>query len=249
MDRTAVEAMEAIVGRSMKIEVDGKIFARDGRESFQRVLYEPEPETVTIHTLTGLVDFVRANVDKLDFKKHLAVVKSPTEVFLLSALSGEGRKRDEIIHIEVDDKMRNYTFGQYQEIEGFIISLTSLFEDSPDREKVIKFVSRVHGGTGFTLSDDGVSQIAEVSKGVSGALTENETAPKIVSLKPFRTFRDIDQPESSFLLRLKLVDEERKIVGACLYEADGGRWRNAAIKGIQEFLEKNLAKEEITVIA
>jgi hypothetical protein len=249
MDRTAVEAMEEIVGRSMKIEVDGKTFARNKGGSFERVLYDPRAETITIHTLTGLVDFVRANVDKLDFKKHLAVVKSPIEVDLLSTLSAEGRDRDEILHVVVDDKMRAYPFGQYQTVEEFIILLTSLFEESADRERVIKFVSRVTGGGSFTLSDDGVSQIVEARKNVSGALTGNETAPKIVNLKPFRTFRDIDQPESSFLLRLKLIDEEEKVVGACLHEADGGRWRNAAIKGIQEFLEKNLTKEGITVIA
>jgi hypothetical protein len=249
MDRTAVEAMEGIVGRSMKIEVDGKTFARDEDGSFQRVLYEPKAETITIHTLTGFVDYVRANVDKLDFKNHLAVVKSPVEVLFLSALSGECRQRDEIVHVVVDDKMRNYGFGQYQVIEEFIISLTSLFEDSPDRERVIKFVSRVTGGGSFTLSDDGVSQIVEAKKNISGAITGNETAPKIVNLKPFRTFRDIDQPESSFLLRLKLIDEDNKVVGACLHEADGGRWRNTAIKTIQEFLEKNLTKEGITVIA
>jgi hypothetical protein len=241
--------MEEIVGRSMKIEVDGKTFARDGRGSFQRVLYEPEAETITIHTLTGLVDFVRANVDKLDFKKHLAIVESPIEVNLFSALAGESRKRDEIVQTIVDDKMQTYAFGRYQSIEEFIISLTSLFEDSPDLERVIKFVSRVTGGGSFTLSDDGVSQVVEARKNISGAITGNETAPKIVNLKPFRTFRDIDQPESSFLLRLKLIDEEEKVVGACLYEADGGRWRNTAIKGIQEFLEKNLTKEGITVIA
>jgi len=247
MDKTAVEAMEAIVARSVKIEVGGKTFARDGHGKFERVLFEPCAETIKIHTLTGFVDLVRANVDKLDLKAHLVVVKSPTEVILCSALFGEGRNRDEIAHIEVDENLKNYRFGQYQSVEEFIISLQSLFEESLDRERLIKYVSRVHGGTGFTLADDGITQIAEVSQGVSGALTEKETAPKIVNLKPFRTFRDIDQPISSFLLRLKLIDE--KTVGACLYEADGGRWRNAAVKGIQEFLEKNLAGNGLTVIA
>jgi hypothetical protein len=84
---------------------------------------------------------------------------------------------------------------------------------------------------------------------VSGALTSKETAPKIVNLKPYRTFRDVEQPVSSFLFRMKLVDEERKIVGCCLYEADGGRWRNTAVKTIQEFLVENLAETGIAVIA
>lgn len=249
MDRTAVEAMEEIVGRSMKIEVDGKVFARDKNGNFQRVLYEPEADSLGIHTLTGLIDFIRANVDKLDFKKHLAVVKSPIEVLLVSALFGENRVRDLIVSVDVDEKMRTFDFGRYLPIEEFIINLTSLFEETADREKVIKFVSRITGGGTFTLADDGVSQNVEVKNSISGALTANETAPKIVNLRPFRTFRDIDQPESQFLLRIKLVDETQKIVGAALFEADGGRWRNTAIKGIQEFLEKNLTKDGITVIA
>jgi len=249
MDKTAVEAMEEIVGRSMKIEADGKIFARDKNGNFNRVLFEPEPDSIEIHTLTGLIDFVRANVDKLDLKKHLAVVRSPIEVLLVSALSGENRSRSLIVSVDVDEKMRTFDFGCYLSIEEFIIRLTSLFEETPDREKVIKFVSRITGGGTFTLADDGVSQNVEVKQGVSGALTANETAPKIVNLRPFRTFRDIGQPESQFLLRVKLIDETQRIVGAALFEADGGRWRNTAIKGIQEYLEKNLTKDGITVIA
>jgi hypothetical protein len=249
MDNSAVKAMEDLVGRSIKIEVDGKIFARDSRGDFQRLLHEPAVGKITIHTLTGFIDFVKSNVDKWDFTKHFAAVASPTGVILYSAISGESRNRDEVVHVTVDEHLKTYRFGQYQEIEEFIISLESLFEESSDREKLIKFVSRVHGGTGFTLSDDGVSQIAEVSKGVSGALTSKETAPKIVELRPYRAFRDVEQPVSKFLFRMKLVDEDRKIVGACLYEADGGRWRNAAVKTIQDFLVENLEETGITVIA
>ena len=249
MDDTAVKAMEDIVIRSVKFEHDGKMFARDKDGWIQRILFEPQCECIDLHTLTGLVDFIRDNIDKLDLKKHFLVVKSPTEVYLTSSLFGETRQRDRVVFVRVDEKMQNYQFGRYQTVEEFIISLTSLFEESPDRERVIKFVSKVSGGSNFSLSDDGVTQIVDVKKGVSGALTEQESAPKIVELKPFRTFRDIEQPTSSFLLRLKLINEESQIVGACLYEADGGRWRNAAIKSIQSFLEENLKEQGITVVA
>jgi hypothetical protein len=67
--------------------------------------------------------------------------------------------------------------------------------------------------------------------------------------KPYRTFRDIEQPISKFLLRLKLIDTDGHIVGVCLYEADGGRWRNTAVQAIKEFLNKELEDMGITIIA
>jgi hypothetical protein len=245
MDREAVETIEKIIGRSIRFDVDGKTFGRDEYGQIKRIFWDPIAEEVKIHTLTGLIDFIKANVDDLDMGKFFVVVKSPTEVFLYSALTEESHRRDVIVHVEVDKNMSTYSFGHYFNVEEFVIALNSLFEESKDRERLIQFVSRVHGGTGFTLSDDGITQIVEVQAGVSGALKDKESAPKIVELQPFRTFRDVAQPKSSFLLRLKLLGEQT--VGVCLYEADGGRWRNNAIKSIQTFLEENL--EGVTVIA
>ncbi|MDR1046629.1 MAG: hypothetical protein LBL64_02560 [Treponema sp.] len=202
-----------------------------------------------MHTLTGFVDYIKANVDALELKNHVIVVENPGEASLYSAITGRDRKRDLVAVAALDKGLQSYRFGQYQQVEEFVISLNSLFEESMDREKVINYVSRVKGGTGFTLDDDGVTQVAEVSRGVSGALTEKESAPKIVGLKPYRTFRDIDQPVSNFLMRLKLIDTESHIVGVCLYEADGGRWRDTVVQTIKEFLNKELADLGVAIIA
>jgi len=48
------------------------------------------------------------------------------------------------------------------------------------------------------------------------AAVENINLPNTVTLKPFRTFAEVSQPESEFVLRLK----EGNRVG--LFEADGG---------------------------
>jgi hypothetical protein len=233
----------------MFIEVEGQKFGRDANGNIKPIFYEPRPGKIDLHTLTGFVDYIKANVDKLELKNHIIVVENPGEVSLYSALNGKNRDRDLIAVATPDKGLQSYRFGQYQEVEEFVISLNSLFEESRDREKVINYVSRVKGGTGFTLADDGVTQVAEVTKGVSGAITGKESAPKIVALKPYRTFRDIEQPISEFLLRLKLINTDEHIVGVCLYEADGGRWRNTAVQTIKEFLNKELAALGIAIIA
>ena len=54
-------------------------------------------------------------------------------------------------------------------------------------------------------------------------------------LRPFRTFQEVEQPESEFLLRM---DEEGNIG---LFEADGGMWKLTARQTIKAFLEANLS--------
>jgi hypothetical protein len=249
VDGESVKTLERIIGQSIFIDVDGKKFGRDANGNIKPIFYEPRPEKIELHTLTGLVDYIKANVDTLELKDHIIVVENPGEVSLYSAMFGKDRKRDLVAVAALDKGLQSYRFGQYQEVEEFVISLNSLFEDSKDREKVINYVSRVKGGTGFTLADDGVTQVAEVTRGISGALTGKESAPKIVGLKPYRTFRDIEQPVSDFLLRMKLLDTNEQIVGVCLYEADGGRWRNTAVQTIKEFLYKELAALGVAIIA
>lgn len=49
---------------------------------------------------------------------------------------------------------------------------------------------------------------------------------------PFRTFLEVEQPESEFLLR---VDAEK---GIGLFEADGGIWKLEAKRNIAEYFAK-----------
>ena len=58
-----------------------------------------------------------------------------------------------------------------------------------------------------------------------------------VALRPYRTFLEVDQPESEFLLRL----DDNGNVG--LFEADGGMWEQTAKASILSYFEEHLAEE------
>lgn len=60
------------------------------------------------------------------------------------------------------------------------------------------------------------------------------SARPIVRLAPYRTFREIKQPESEFLLRSRIDDNN--VPKLALYEADGGAWKISAIHGIAEYI-------------
>ena len=56
-----------------------------------------------------------------------------------------------------------------------------------------------------------------------------------MKLQPFRTFLEVAQPESEYLLR---VDEDGRIG---LFEADGGVWKLEAKRNVKEYLADALA--------
>ena len=86
--------------------------------------------------------------------------------------------------------------------------------------------------SGVTTKDNGVSQTVEVKAGVS--LKQNVEINPRVKLQPFRTFLEVAQPESEYLLR---VDETGRIG---LFEADGGVWKLEAMQNVKEYLAVEL---------
>ena len=244
MDKETIEKIEDLVKASNHIEVDGRTYSSD---VLKPVFYEPRAKPVVVKTLSGFVDFITNNIDGLNLKDLVIHVEDHKKVSLFEAIDGEDRQRDVYLRSELDEGLKVYPFEKYLEIENFVIALRSMFEPTEDLLKLITYVSKVRGGTSFTLDDDGASQTATVAKGISGALTEKETAPAIVKLRPFRTFREIEQIESEFLFRMKLLDTEEHIVGVALFEADGGRWRNDSVLAIKGYLAEKLP--EMSIIA
>lgn len=72
--------------------------------------------------------------------------------------------------------------------------------------------------------------------------------PSPVTLKPYRTFTEVEQPESQFVFRMK--EDKYDGVQCALFEADGGAWKLGAMEYIKEYLERELEDPaKFTVIA
>ena len=72
-----------------------------------------------------------------------------------------------------------------------------------------------------------------------------------MTLTPFRTFYEVEQPESEFVFRIENRGDAPKFK---LIEADGGRWKYEAMQQIKEYILKKLQEEPVegvhfTVIA
>ena len=123
--------------------------------------------------------------------------------------------------------------NQYMSQEHAVIELQSLYAVTEDRDYLLALLSRIDVNQGVSSVDNGISQ--EVSVRTGAVLKEQQTVQPIVHLQPYRTFLEVEQPASDFLLRLD------KDGHPALYEADGGAWKLEAKRNIAAYLGEQLA--------
>lgn len=191
-------------------------------------------EALEMSTLTSLVEYIKSNTDKSTDKMIVQII-SPCEVRLVSALDDD-RKRE--ILVDVNAQIPNFDFGKYMGHESFIIALQSKFIPNGDSELLLKFAGTVENGTVAQYGDDGVTQKATIKTGI--ASKGEAVVPNPVKLRPFRTFIEMEQPESAFVFRMR--QDEISGVGCAIFEADGGAWKNVAMKAIKEYLQQELSE-------
>lgn len=195
-------------------------------------------------TLTSVIDYIASQADAEALKdtgKFIVHVVGHDFVKLYKELNVD-KDRDSLIIAGIDGC--KFQFGQFMSTEQFIINLQSLFVQDESTAKLLQFISSVKDDTSVQQKDDGVTQKVVANSGVSLAMSV--TVPNPVYLRPFRTFAEIEQPQSSFVFRVR--KDERYGVTAALFEADGAAWKNDSIIEIKDFLKSHLP-EDVIILA
>lgn len=232
------EAIQYVVGLgNTKIEsVNGQWYSTQK----MNVIEEPTPSTINVLSLTGLVDYITSEFD--GFGKLMVHIKSPTEVEVFSE-TNDDKKRNRWISAEA--MLPTFRFDNWYDSEGFIIKLQSCFVQNGDRDIMLKVVGNIKEEAVNTVGDDGVSQAVVAKTGV--ATVGNVKVPNPVVLSPYRTFVEVEQPESEYIFRMQSGPR------CALFEADGGAWKLKAMQNIKDYLtaalEEEMLSEKIFIIA
>lgn len=232
MDMTK-DALQYVVGlkKAEVIDVDGENYAD---RQIWRIDRELRAEPLKMNTLTGLLDYLKSGIDDMPVDMLVQVV-SPTCVRVVSVLDLD-RKREELA--EASAWIPEFEYGRYMGQESFLIALQAKFLPGNDRELLLKFAGTVRDESVAEYGDDGVTQKATIKTGIS--TVGDAIVPNPVKLRPFRTFMEVEQPESSFIFRMRQGDGQG--VGCAIFEADGGAWKNAAMNNIKQYLKTELAE-------
>ncbi len=235
------QALEYIVGMRAPevLEINGETYS-DKR--LERICHNPKAKAIELTTLTSLVEYIKAKIDTMD-DKMIVHVSSPECVRLYSMLD-LNRVREYMV--EVHAQVPEFRYGRYMDHENFLIALQSKFIPNDDRELLLRFTGTVENGTVAQYGDDGVTQKATIKTGI--ASKGEAVVPNPVRLRPFRTFIEVEQPESAFVFRMRQDSDDG--VECAIFEADGGAWKNAAMKNIKEYLQFELSDlPQFTVIS
>jgi len=236
MIRAALEKLEemAHAGKQVGVIKVGEVEYVTGDVTDVRKK-DPEPDTLGLHTLTAVVDYIRENRDDLEREKCVLHIVDPTTVELRGPITGHFRQRTRFIRAQATDltQAADLRMGRFHPVEDVVIGLQALFVASPERAELIRVLGNVKGETVTTQVDDGMTQEVSVR---AGALVDKLQVPNPVTLAPYRTFREVEQPAAPFLVRVKKSDQNGILVG--LFEADGGAWRLEAVKRIRTWLEE-----------
>lgn len=233
MERTGIEKIVELAAPNVQ-EIDGRTYTDKRIIPVER----PRVKTLELTTLNSLVKLIQEEL--IDYITPLIVqVSSYDAVEVFAGIQAADRKREnpyrckaETIRIQFDQKL---------DYESMMIALKSKFVQTSELLELVKLLGSITERNSAQVSDDGFSQNVVVRKGI--ALKDNKTINPIVKLKPYRTFAEIDQPESEFLLRLS------DGANVALYEADGGAWKLEARKRIADYLREALdGQEDILIV-
>lgn len=213
---------------------DGTIQTYSDKPLHRLEKHIPMASKITMNTLTSLVDYIKSGIDEMG--NMIVHVQDPETVLLYSALDEE-RNREYLVKVEA--RIPDFDFNSFMNQEKFCINLQSKFIDDPetDRALLLKFAGTVEAGTVAEYGDDGVTQKATVKTGI--ASKGEAIVPNPVSLRPYRTFLEVEQPKSDFIFRMK--QDKYDGINCAIFEADGGAWKIAATKAIKEYLQFELA--------
>lgn len=222
-----------------------KIDLIEGRTFTTKTIHEilpRQPDPIGVHTLSAVVDYVNQQKDNGPVP-FLVQVTSPTAVEVRGWLDTTTQRRDHYVNAQAITP--DFRFDTFLPIEDFIIKLQTQFAESDDLTSIVTLVSNIDWENAITWADDGITQKLTAKVGIQRR--ESVSAPRLATLRPYRTFKEVArQPDSVFLLRLKR--EEGKPPAAALFQADGSMWQVQAIGFVKSYLEENIAEGKAIII-
>ena len=218
IDREFIEKIEDMTGPKVIETVQGTFSDKH--------LYRIENEladTIVLSSLSGLAEMIKQEMNEYNLPLFVRAT-SAERVHVFGAIRDDMQRERPFT---AEAKFIGFDFNEYISIENMIICLKSRFAPTEDRDYLVQLLGNITDQQSVQTKDDGITQSATVKSGIQ--LVGEQRIKPIVTLKPYRTFLEVEQPASDFLIRLK---DGR----AALFEADGGAWEREAVKNVADKL-------------
>lgn len=233
MIKEAIEKIQELCGPHL-FAVDGQNYLADQTGGYIQI--KPDLDMVDrIHlsSLDALVQFVKTEAVKNHETVYITIPDHKTVNCFTHPYTRLRMFREDLYTANATD-VPGWGEKVSLPFEEALIALRTRFQSTPDTDYALKLLSDITTGSKVTFNDNGIATSVVTKRGID--LQANAAIRPIISLRPYRTFQEVEQPESQFLIRIN----ERAIT---FIEADGGMWKLAARNTVKAYLAKALEEE------
>ena len=238
----AIELIRQAEDKKHFIAQNGQEYVVDGDGDVHLLTNPLVREPLVLNQLIGLLDWINNEGIKIQAEKDFLMVQvvSPTKVRVIGMVNNQGRRS---VYVDVHAVIDDIPFGRFLDQEDMVILLQSQFvhdeeqqteKGIDDRDILLQVVSNLRSDEVQQQTDDGVSQTVQINSGVASVSTVK--VPNPVTLTPYRTFQEIEQPASKFIFRM------HEGMTSALFEADNSQWKVEAKQRIKAFLNEEQQK-------
>ncbi len=210
---------------------------------------ESAPDALRVETLSAVKHYLEDIPDPNAHEELFLHIEDYQTVSLKTTFRANSfcERRTLLVAKTPDLAQENGIFTGSMAQSEFIIALNTLFAESTasfvgadedDRSYLLRVASRITAQASAETVDNGMSQDTTLKRQTRGNLTQDESIRPIVSLRPYRSFREVEPVEGLFNFRL--VPKEEKPPGLKLVVADGGAWKLATVLAVKQHLTETL---------
>lgn len=207
-------------------EVDGQVFAN--QEMVLVADKKPMPRCIELTGLDSICKMVRNEAEHVGLQIFVQV-KDYKSVSVFTELDED---EDRLYLYKCCADTPEVTMGYFMDYEKAVIELRSLYIPNDGTKYLLQLLGSISNESKVTTTDNGVTQKVEAKSGI--ALSSMVEIEPRVTLQPFRTFVEVAQPESEFLLRIN----DRGQIG--MFPADGGVWKLEATRNVAAYFVEKL---------
>lgn len=178
-----------------------------------------------------------ADRGQLSLASLVCTVDDPETVSVRSVLTNRASQYARSVFIQATACVTKFPFEQYIPTENAIVGLQAAFAPTPDRDDLVALLSSLREEAVRETTDNGMAQQEVIRRGGITSV-ERATVKNPVELAPYRTFQEVEQPVSKYVVRLRSKEGAKPEVA--LFATAGEKWKVDAIAAVGAYLKARL---------
>jgi hypothetical protein len=223
--KEAIEQIQQSTAKSEVITIGDFQYLMTPNHTQAKLITPPVPHPLQISTLDGITEFLKHHQPD----SRIVHIENYRSVSVISDIHPVYQTR--CLYLNAEAPKNEFKYNLYMHMEEFIIGVMADFEPTNSCKQLLTFVGKIKSEDVYQSEDDGASQRVTVKSGITTVSTA--TVPNPVTLCPYLTFSEIDQPALTFIFRIRKGSDGMQ---CALFKGGSSHWQTETCAQIRRYL-------------